>query len=95
MQFKRPIVTPETYADIFTELTRLEAISPELAATMVRMVRFRNRLVHMYWEVDPHQIHEILRERLDDLVIFREGIVRYLEREPTFADQGQPGHEHG
>jgi uncharacterized protein YutE (UPF0331/DUF86 family) len=85
MQFEEPVATPETYAEIFTELAKLGAISPEFAQTMVQMVRFRNRLVHMYWDLDPRQIYRILKERLEDLVSFRESVINYLEHQPPLA----------
>jgi uncharacterized protein YutE (UPF0331/DUF86 family) len=30
------------------------------------MTRFRNRLVHIYWEVDDNELYQILQTRLDD-----------------------------
>lgn len=33
----------------------------------------------MYWDLNPHLIYKILKERLGDLAFFRENIVSYLE----------------
>ncbi len=34
------------------------------------MARFRNRLVHLYWEVDDQQVYHILTHDLDDFDAF-------------------------
>ena len=33
---------------------------------MKAMARFRNRLMHLYWEVDDQLVADYLHERLDD-----------------------------
>lgn len=42
----------------------------ELASSLVRMVRFRNLLVHRYWEVDPIRVLGYARENLGDFEAF-------------------------
>ena len=37
---------------------------------LVAMARFRNRLVHIYWEIDLDMIYQILGENLIDLEHF-------------------------
>lgn len=81
LQLQQPVRTPETYADIFVELGRLEVIPAAFVNSMVKMVRFHSRLVHMYWDVDPVQLCRILRENLTDLDRFRDCMVAYLQRE--------------
>jgi len=44
------------------------------------MARFRNRLVHLYWDVEAETIYNILQSHLSDFERFREYILRYLER---------------
>jgi len=51
----------------------------ELASRLVRMVRFRNLLVHRYWEVDPVRVLGYARENLGDFEAFLvaiEGLVK-------------------
>jgi len=31
------------------------------------MARFRNRLVHIYWDIDNREIHKIIQTRLHDI----------------------------
>jgi len=43
-----------------------QGLIPKDRATMyVKMIRFRNVLVHLYGEVDHHRVHEILENELD------------------------------
>jgi uncharacterized protein YutE (UPF0331/DUF86 family) len=45
------------------------------------MVRFRNRLVHTYWNVDTGQLYGILKEGLADVEKFKDFIVTYIKKE--------------
>lgn len=48
---------------------------------MLQMVKFRNRLVHIYWNIDSAQLYGILKERLNDLEKYKDLIVTYLKQE--------------
>ncbi|MCX8068467.1 MAG: DUF86 domain-containing protein [Anaerolineae bacterium] len=50
--------TPRSYADCFVVLGEKGVLSPEFVATARQMAQFRNRLVHLYWEVsDEGRLH--------------------------------------
>jgi len=38
------------------------------------MARSRNKLLHVYWEVDYDRLYEVLREHLTDLPAFVQAI---------------------
>ncbi len=61
---------PEAYAECFAILGDAGMISEELARRLQQMARFRNMLVHMYWDVDYERVYTILHENLDDLRAF-------------------------
>lgn len=61
---------PDDYAQCFTILGDGGLISKDLAQNLALMARFRNRLVHLYWDVDYGQIHEIITNHLNDLESF-------------------------
>ena len=61
---------PDDYAQCFTILGYGGLIPKDLAQNLALMARFRNRLVHLYWDVDYGQVHEILANRLNDLEAF-------------------------
>jgi len=79
-QLEKPVKTPETYADIFKELYHLGVVrDPDLMERLVRMAKFRNRLVHLYWELNAETIYQILQDHLSDLDQFKESVVEYLK----------------
>lgn len=80
-QFERPVSTPETYADIFREMESLGIIDSAFCERLVKMAKFRNRLVHLYWDIDEEQVFQFLQENLEDFMIFREKVIEYLSRQ--------------
>jgi uncharacterized protein YutE (UPF0331/DUF86 family) len=67
--------TPEDYADTFRVLGEEGFFEELFVRELIRMVRFRNRLVHLYWEVvDDREVYRILTSRLGDLKRFMDGI---------------------
>ena len=59
--------TPEDYADTFRVMAERNAFMPEFTNTLIQMVRFRNRLVHIYWEVDNNELYRIIHSNLQDI----------------------------
>jgi uncharacterized protein YutE (UPF0331/DUF86 family) len=58
LNFKRA----DSYKEIFLRLEEGKIISNELSQKMQAFVSFRNRLVHMYWEVNRSEVKEELEE---------------------------------
>ncbi|MDN5277409.1 MAG: hypothetical protein PWR01_1374, partial [Clostridiales bacterium] len=46
-----------------------------------KMARFRNRLVHLYWDVDAQMIYDIIQNRLGDFEKFAQIVLEEMERE--------------
>jgi uncharacterized protein YutE (UPF0331/DUF86 family) len=44
------------------------------------MAKFRNRLVHLYWDLDAEATYRILQENIDDLKKFEGVVVDYLNK---------------
>ncbi len=61
---------PRENRDLFDFLARDGWFGTELAATLGRMVGFRNLLVHEYAAVDLSIVREVVERRLDDLLDF-------------------------
>ena len=72
--------TPEDYADTFKVMAEKGAFGEEFTATLIQMARFRNRLVHIYWEVDDHELYRIIESRLPDIKTFLENFGRFIGR---------------
>lgn len=53
--------------------------SPDLAARLGKMSRFRNLIVHRYWAVDYAVVHDILSNHLSDFREFASQIGQFLD----------------
>jgi uncharacterized protein YutE (UPF0331/DUF86 family) len=71
---------PEDYADTFRVIGEAGFFDSEFTEKLVKMARFRNRLVHIYWNVDDEIIYRILRNNLNDLEDFVERFVAGLRK---------------
>jgi len=69
---------PEDYADAFVVLGENRAFEKSFVDELKEMARFRNRLVHIYWQIDENQIYDILQNRLGDFKKFLDQIARFL-----------------
>ncbi|MBI4588662.1 MAG: DUF86 domain-containing protein, partial [Candidatus Rokubacteria bacterium] len=58
--------SPEDYADCIAILAEIGAIDEELKVRLIRMAKFRNLLVHLYWKVEDDEIHRVIQEDLAD-----------------------------
>lgn len=70
---------PERNVDTVTILVREGVItSPDLAENLPRMVRFRNLLVHRYWQVEPETVWTVMDQHLDDIRRFCREVDTFL-----------------
>lgn len=80
IQFVKPVATPETYADIFKEMSRLGVVDHDFMQRLIKMAGLRNRLVHLYWKIDQKTLYEFLQNDLDDFKLFQQSVVAYLNQ---------------
>ena len=59
--------TPEDYTDTFMVMKEKGAFDEEFTRSLIQMVRFRNRLVHIYWDVDDAELYRIIQTNLQDI----------------------------
>ena len=71
---------PKDYGDTFNILSEEGIISDNFTQVMQKMVKFRNRIVHIYGEVDNQYVLDILKNRLDDFQTFRNAILKFIEK---------------
>jgi uncharacterized protein YutE (UPF0331/DUF86 family) len=76
--------SPEDYADCIAILGEIGAIPADLRERLIKMARFRNLIVHLYWKVDDREVHRVIREDLTDLEQYLAAVGEYLK-----ADLGQ------
>lgn len=73
--------SPRDYADCIEILGELGVISEELKGRLVRMARFRNLLVHLYWKVEDGEVFRVIQEDLGDFDAYLADLGRYLKAE--------------
>jgi uncharacterized protein YutE (UPF0331/DUF86 family) len=81
----RRLRVPSTYAEIFEVLVEAKLLDAPLRDSLVRMVKFRNILVHDYAPVDPAIIVRVLSDHLGDFGRFRDAVLICLQAGPPAA----------
>lgn len=72
---------PEDYADTFRIMEERGLIDAEFSARLQRMARFRNRLIHIYWDINNETIYSLLQEDVCDIEEFLKKYLRLLRAE--------------
>ncbi len=72
---------PSSYAECFAGMRDLKVLDDALTARLIRMVRFRNLLVHRYWEIDPTQVLRFAREDLEDFTAYLQAVAVLMSDE--------------
>jgi uncharacterized protein YutE (UPF0331/DUF86 family) len=78
---------PEDYGDTFRVMGEVGAIDLDFSEELTSMAKFRNRLVHLYWEIDDRQLYEILQTRQGDFKKFLNSVAQFLGWQIKDTDQ--------
>lgn len=76
---RQELGVPKEYADTFRILQSNNIIPQQLLETLVLMTRFRNRVVHLYWDIDDKLVFEIIKNNYKDFTKFRTAVLKYLK----------------
>lgn len=68
----------DTYAHVVERIAAAGYIDVDLERTWLRMVGFRNVLVHDYLEIDRSIVYDVLQNRLDDFVKLQRMFAQFL-----------------
>ena len=71
---------PKDYADTFRILQSNNIISTSLLERLILMTRFRNRIVHLYWDIDDKLVLEIIKNNYEDFINYRTEILEHLKK---------------
>ena len=75
---KKIFKASSSFSECFENLHKSKVIGEDLSIRLIKMARFRNILVHRYWEVDNQKILDYARNNLEDFNLFMKAIVDYL-----------------
>lgn len=70
---------PENYGDTFQVLGEQGVFNADFVSDLKEMAKFRNRLIHLYMEVNDELVHDILQSRLDDFKSFMDAVAVFLK----------------
>lgn len=78
---RKGLGTFEMHAKTFETLAEQGILRREYLDTYLQMIGLRNRLVHVYEEVDPAVLYRIIRQELEDFDRFIEDVTALLVAE--------------
>jgi len=78
-----PVKTKD-YQEVITSLGKNNIIPSEFADKNKKLAGYRNRLVHMYWEVSEEELHQVINTHLLDLQKFLEYYEAVLKNPKKF-----------
>lgn len=71
--------SPQTYSESFAILAEQKIIPGEFLPRLLQMAKFRDRLVHLYHDLNEEELYRILQEDLTDFNSFAKLILAYVE----------------
>jgi len=77
---ERKLGYPQDYADVMRIIGKEVSFPEGFIDKLVQMAKFRNMLVHMYWEIEEEQLYKFITENLDGFEIFESFIRSYLKK---------------
>ncbi|RKX75265.1 MAG: DUF86 domain-containing protein [Spirochaetes bacterium] len=70
---------PKDFSDSIAVLEENGIFSKDSSQRYQRMIQFRNRIVHLYWDIDLDYVYDLLTTNLKDFDLFIKEIIRYLQ----------------
>lgn len=73
--------TPQESYDAFVVLQEEKIIPDSFMPVLRQMVSFRNRVVHLYWDVNDAIVYDILQQNLGDFDTFVGYILNFMSQQ--------------
>lgn len=83
---RMPVKTKD-YQEIITGLADQKIIPRDFAEKNKNLAGYRNRLVHMYWEISKDEMYKIINEHLGDIDQFCQYFQKVLQTPEKFGLQ--------
>lgn len=78
---------PGSSKDIVNFLIQAGAIPQEFAKSTLKLIKLRDRLIHLYWEVESPEIYEVIQKELDHIYNFLNYLLKYIEQESSSEEE--------
>ena len=75
----------DSYRGVFIRLGQQGIVPQDVADRMAEAAQFRNRLIHLYWDVSPQEIAAFCQQRLDVVREFAPAVVSWLREQGHLA----------
>ena len=72
---------PDGYADTFRVLGEQGVFNADFVSGLQELAKFRNRLIHLYMEVNDELVYDILQSKISDFKLFLDAIAVFLNLE--------------
>lgn len=66
------------FGECFEILEKEKFLDENLTQRLRKMVKFRNKLIHRYWEIDNKNVLEYARKDLNDFIDFMKAVCKLL-----------------
>jgi len=73
---QRGTKAPQNYGDCFVCLVEMGILEKDLGARLADMVKFRNLLIHLYWQVDDQRVYKTAKENIGDFELFIKALAK-------------------
>ena len=83
--FAKPVTE---YKDVAKGLLKREVLPEKEGELLLKMVGYRNRMVHFYHEITPQELHEICRDHLDEIKAVLDKLMEWLRGNRGKMDEG-------
>ena len=80
---------PSEYAAVARQLGDVGVVSREQSELLVRMVGYRNRLVHGYGAVTAQELYDLLAGRLGDVEELLAAVTDWMAAHPGRVEEGE------
>jgi len=71
----------QEYKSIAQGLEQKGIISIDLERQLMKMAGYRNRMVHLYFQISDEELYEIISHYLEDIRRFQKEILAYLSKQ--------------
>lgn len=76
---RKNLPLPNDYADAFDILEKHNITGNSIG--LKKMIRFRNRIVHVYWDIDLEFVYSLIKNGLSDVDNYISEIQRFIEND--------------